>query len=259
MNDEQMQALLEVWFDDTDPTPPDSRQTAAQVMARVPDTRQRGRWRPFPSLRRGTQTTAVTDTVEYPSSRIPAGNGHAPTVNGRTQIMFSPAMAVTAGALIFALGGLFLVTQPFAEHEAAVSAMQRTALRGEQVTVTQACDFEVDPPACTWTSNDPRLTGTLTIGSWNDIYVTGPQQPDSFTWMANSFEGPDGTWSGHVYVMWGEPTQSFLTLSGSGAHEGWHFVASNLDPDSDGYFDWTGVMYEGEPPALGLLQPPTGD
>ena len=24
MNDEQMQALLEVWFDDTDPTPPDS-------------------------------------------------------------------------------------------------------------------------------------------------------------------------------------------------------------------------------------------
>ena len=259
MNDKQMQALLEAWFDDTDPTPPDTRQTAVQVMGRVPETRQRGRWWPVPSFRRQTQPAAVTDTVGYPSNRVPAGNAHAPTVNGRTQIMFSPAMAITAGALVFALGGMFLAAQPFAEQEAVVPAMQPTALRGEQVTVTQACDFDVDPPACTWTSSDPRLTGALTIESWNDIFVTGPQQPDSFTWMANTFEGPDGTWSGHVYVIWGEPTQSFLVLSGSGAHEGWHFVASNLDPDSDGYFDWTGVMYEGELPAYGPFPASTSD
>ena len=104
MKDEQVESTLEMWFEDTDPQPPDARQTAAQVMAEVRQTRQRGRWLPFPLFRQKAQTPTATDTIEYQPSPIPATNGHTPTVIGRTQTMFSPAKAITAAALVFGIG-----------------------------------------------------------------------------------------------------------------------------------------------------------
>ena len=69
-----------------------------------------------------------------------------------------------------------------------------------------------------------------------------------FTWMDVLFEGPEDGWIGHVYALWGEPTQNFLVLSGTGANEGWHYIASSIDPEPDGDFDWVGTLYEGELP-----------
>jgi len=51
-----------------------------------------------------------------------------------------------------------------------------------------------------------------------------------------------------VYAPWGEPTQNFLVLSGTGANEGWQYIASGTDPDTDGDFEWIGTLYEGELP-----------
>jgi hypothetical protein len=252
MNEQQMQALLDTWYREREIPRPKVQTSVASVMANVTQTRQRGRWWPFPVFRRKAQTATATDTAEYQPSPIPATNGHAPTVIGRTQTMFSPVKAITAGALVFAIGGVMLIAQPFDQQGsvpgAAVPGMQSTELPGVEVTVTQICDFGVSPPVCTWTASDPRLTGTATIESWNDIGIPGEDSTDGFTWFENTFEGPEGRWSGHVYVFWGEPTQNFLVMSGADNDEGWHYLASSIVPTSEGDFDWTGVLYEGELP-----------
>ena len=83
MNNEQMRPLLEAWFRDTDPTPPDTRRTAVKIMARVPQTRQRGRWWPLPAFHQRAQTPTATDTTDHRPSPTPATNdplywfGHA--------------------------------------------------------------------------------------------------------------------------------------------------------------------------------------
>src|SRR5688572_7328945 len=51
---------------------------------------------------------------------VPATNGHTPTVRGRTQLMFSPAKAITAGALV--IGGALLIAQPFQQESVVPSA-----------------------------------------------------------------------------------------------------------------------------------------
>ena len=179
--------------------------------------------------------------------------------------MFSPVKAITAGALVFAIGGAFLIAQPFGQQGDSAPGAQSTFLPGVEVTVTPTCDV----PRCTWTASDPRLTGTVTIRNGTSTFlgghgggITPPVGDDPFEWWGSTFEGPEGSWTGHVYIMWGdepEPTQNFLVLSGAGANEGWQFVASGIDPESDGDFEWTGVMYEGELPPYGPLPTQTGD
>ena len=56
----------------------------------------------------------------YQPSPIPAANGHTPTVIGRTQIMFSPAKAITVGALVFAIGGALVIAQPLGQQGSTV-------------------------------------------------------------------------------------------------------------------------------------------
>ena len=74
MNDEQMQSALDEWFEDTDPEPPNARRTATNVMAHVPQTRQRGRWLPFRLFRPKAQTPTATRFIPAPSM-FPALNG----------------------------------------------------------------------------------------------------------------------------------------------------------------------------------------
>ena len=50
--------------------------------------------------------------------------------------MLSPVKAITAGALVFALSGAFLIAQPF-DQQASVPGAQSTFLPGVEVTVTQ--------------------------------------------------------------------------------------------------------------------------
>ena len=61
--------------------------------------------------------------------------------------MFSPVKAIVAGALVFALGGVFFMAQPFNQQDAVVpGAEEPTRLEGTRVAVAQDCDREVDPP-----------------------------------------------------------------------------------------------------------------
>jgi hypothetical protein len=242
MNDEQMQPLLDRWFSDREVAPRDVREGVARVMASVPQTRQQGRWWPLPVLHRKVQSPTATEMTEYQPSPILATNGHGPTVIGRTRLMLSPVKTITAGALVFALGSAFLIAQPFGQQDVAVPGAETPELSGVTVTVTQQC---VDFDPCIWTASDPRLPDTIAIDMFTGFVDVVGDDDAGFAWLEQSSEGPEGGWTGYVYALWGEPTQNFLVLSGTGANEGWQYIASGTDPDTDGDFEWTGTLYQG--------------
>ena len=118
MTERPANARLHDWLDDTVGQTPDPAEGTWQVLSQVEETTQVGRWLPFPVLHRKSKakTPTATDTAEFQPSPIPATNGHSPTVLGRTQSMLSPVKAITAGALVFAIGGVMLVAQPFQQQ-----------------------------------------------------------------------------------------------------------------------------------------------
>jgi hypothetical protein len=128
-----------------------------------------------------------------------------------------------------------------------------TELDGVKVTVAQQC---AGRSICPWAASDPRLPDTLQHKWTGDVDVEGEEELGAgFTWMDVWTEGPEGGWTGHVYALWGDPTHNFLVLSGTGANEGWQYVASGIDPNTDGDFEWVGTLYEGELPPY----PTTGE
>ena len=147
-------------------------------------------------------------------------------------------VSLVGTVILMLLGGLggAVVAQDEVEEPTAV-----------RVTVTQEC---AGRSTCIWTHGDPRLPDTLTTEMFTgSVEVPGAGFLDAgFAWMEQSSEGPDGGWTGYVYALWGEPTQNFLVLSGTGANEGWHYIASGTDPDTDGDFEWLGTLYAGELP-----------
>ena len=76
--------------------------------------------------RRSRSWFRSTDARTVPA---PATNGHAPTVRGRTQLMFSPAKAIAVAALVFAVGGL-LAAQPRGPDIAAAPAPSPSPANG---------------------------------------------------------------------------------------------------------------------------------
>ena len=104
--------------------------------------------------------------------------------------MFSPVKAITAGAIVFALGGVLLIAQLFDQQGANVPAAGSGPATVDPVWVTgtealgAACEdatssiddgvvLRVRGWHCdqqTWESSDPRLTGDVTA-AWNaDVY-----------------------------------------------------------------------------------------
>jgi hypothetical protein len=75
-------------------------------------------------------------------------------------------------------------------------------------------------------------------------------------WADATVEGPEGNWTGRLYAVWKPARQLFAVLSGDGAYEGWQYVASTLDDGTVGDTEWSGVIYEGELPPYGPLDPP---
>ena len=136
--------------------------------------------------------------------------------------MFSPLKAIIAGALVFALGGLYLADQ------------QETAVPGAEmveppiaVSVGTECGNVLEVPVvCTWTASDPRLTGRHTH-EWItpkivDGQVTADLSDDGVRvgWADAQVEGPEGDRIGYQYAVWSDdPTQLFILLSGHGAYE----------------------------------------
>jgi hypothetical protein len=275
MTNKQLAPKVRAWLKGTDVGPEDVRRSVGSVSVRAEHTRQRGRWWPLPSFRRGAASQAArTDTHPSP---IPATNGHAPTVIGRTSSMLSPAKAITAGALVFAIGGVILIAQPFQQQSNVPGAVSDTppqppaeftgtwcigpAVSSDRAGTETSIDVGEDGMTLTryqdgaWsntvTMSDPRLEGDA-FQTWeSDTYqvpgmTTGPGLVaatlsivnEDGAWVSTDYEGayPDGSNAGTG------PT----VLLGQGGYEG--LVAMMTTPAGPGdCSDVHGVIFD-QPP-----------
>ncbi len=270
MNDERR---LAAWFSDREEAPESVPQGVAMVMANVPRVRQQGRWLPLP-LRRSKSiatTPSTTGTAEYQPSPIPASNGQSPTVIGRTMTMFSPAKAITAGALVFALGGVLLIAQPF-QQQASVPA---TTADVEPVWVTgnialaSSCtgpDYEQDGAVrhdwhyvCspqTWTASDPRFSGEV-AALWNDDVYQTDNGFNAVNVSANYLRNEEGGWtctSINLYEGYGlfptGLTGETATCIGQGGYEGLSAILVMDDSLAETANPFSGLIFSGDFPPL---------
>jgi hypothetical protein len=263
--DNQMGPILRSWLKDTTVTPPDAHRSVSKVMDRLPEVSRQRRWW-LPSLRR--QTTPVSPAAipetEYQPTPIPASNGHSPTVLGRTQSMFSPVKAITAGAVVFALGGAFLIAQPFQQQGSVPGAVTDEAPAAPvAVTATNAaggCDVSTDETlpgginrhrwtcAPSWTWSDERLNGTVTKSHVQDGYAD--ESGLTFENSAISIENDDGGWRQRPLLQVSFPDApaagaEVWVFDGDGAYEGLTTVLL-VEPD----YTTAGFIIDGDmPPA----------
>lgn len=272
MNDERMQSVLEDWLMARDAAPEDVRRSARQVMKRKARVRQRSRWWPVPVLYRRAKTPTRSDTTEYQPSPIPASTGHTTTVIGRTQTMFSPVKAITAGALVFALAGAFLIAQPF-EQRGTVPGAQTEAIAPMWVTgdiqpapSCSSSDVEVDGDVrrsrneeCnpqTWTSSDPRLTGEVSR-RWNEDTYRTDERSISVGTQAAYLRNDNGGWAcSNRYLAESSGTYAeslsglTFTCIGGGGYEGLSallVVSESAEVYSE---EFVGVIFSGDLPPL---------
>lgn len=170
------------WMKRTDVEPPDAHESARRVRGRLPGVRQRRRWWPFPVFYRKPESTTAENLTS-----IAATDGQTPTITGRTRSMISPVTAITTGALVFAIGGAFLIAQPFDQQGNVPGAESGVAAAPAWVTATvlfsSNCDFgdtatedgvtQERGMSCqgqTWTSDDPRLDGRANLAHNADSF-----------------------------------------------------------------------------------------
>jgi hypothetical protein len=178
-----------------------------------------------------------------------------------------------AGAAIvvcLALGGVPVAAQEASGEPSAASAMpDGPAL----VTGTQTCAAG-DPDSRTW--DGPVLTGhNATInctdvmsdervsgpdsGEWNYVCHSDADMGCTY-WGTTEIVGPDGTWVG-TYTGTDDPglweageggAVMIQVLEGTGAYEGWTFVA-HIVTDLSNPATVNGLIHEGPPPPWGPL------
>lgn len=270
MKDERYWPVLGTWLKDTAETPPDPRQTARRVAEFLPRTPQvRCHWW-LPSLRRTPTPNGRLQVRDSHPATIAAATARYPTITGRTRSMFGPVKAITVGALVFALGGLFLVAQPFEQQDSVPASEQESApATGETdddawVTGTISCtmageatsqegethDLELYPGRCYAQLSDPRVSGDW----WSDVQQAWFKETGDrvLAFATTEISGPDGTWVGtatHIADYTLEPwtAPAWGIFEGTGPYDGWTFVfttPNQLDPQSG----ITGIIYEGPPP-----------
>jgi hypothetical protein len=235
MRDELEAPFLDEWLRETEVAPPDPKKASRQVASQLPHARQVGRWLPFSLFRREARAPTATpsDTAPFQPTPIPVTNGHTPTAIGRTQTMFSPVKAITAGALVFALGGLFLIAQPF-DQQGSVPGVEQGAEPAPPVgvTITTSEGTEVGGEECTgdtrtactrtsteqYSASDPRLSGTAT---YRVTEYNWDEAPGNTIFEAHAIEvvNDQGRWVGTGQFI--GPLDLFvLTLAGEGEYEG---------------------------------------
>lgn len=120
------------------------------------------------------------------------------------------------------------------------------------VTATQTCAWDtpgdVLTATCTHVASDPRVSGPATstlveaVGTPDEAYLEA---------FDLTLSGPDGDWTGRIWVVLDGPNNVAYALSvvtGEGAYEGWTYVTSARDIQPDANTDLVGVLYEGPPP-----------
>ncbi|MGD8684563.1 MAG: hypothetical protein PVG27_11480 [Chloroflexota bacterium] len=192
--------------------------------------------------------------------------------------MLSPVKAITAGAIVFALGGAFLIAQPNQQQGSVPGAETDTeAVAPAWVTGTlilgSSCsgptastpEADVQPERehhrCStqaWRTSDPRLTGTST-STWDaDVYVLG-EAIISVSAGTYELQNESGSWLCHhrdglSYGMGRYATganEETVTCAGDGAYDGLTAIVfldwSNSPPSS---VPLAGLIFPGEAPPL---------
>jgi len=277
MNDEQLGKALGSFYKDTEVAPPDPRSSADRVMVEVPDTPQvRRRWW-LPSFRRKADTESVMASSEFQPTSIPATNGrshhaHSPTVLGRTQSMFSPVKVITAGALVFAIGGAFLIAQPF-DQQSSVPGAETEAIAPTWVTgnigfapgcsgpdslemdgdVLRSRNIDCSPQ--TWTSSDPRLTAQVSRRYNEDTYQTDEGRISVGTDTADLRNDGGGWACSTISLLEGSGNSSqrvtgdTVTCTGDGGYAGLSavLIIAQTGGRSEGF---SGLIFSGDFPPL---------
>jgi hypothetical protein len=128
------------------------------------------------------------------------------------------------------------------------------------VTAKQACptgmhivdgEYVAD---CTVTASDPQMSGTLAL-TLTGFDISRPNDAGAGVSMSPArLQGPEGTWSGPVYVVWdipdGGPNDVMAVLTGDGAYESWTYVfaADLVGPEPSIDWESVGTLYQGAPP-----------
>jgi hypothetical protein len=193
--------------------------------------------------------------------------------------MLSPAKAITAGALVFALGSAFLIAQPFGQQGGSVPGAEIEDVAPTWVTgdvryasscsgpdveiegdVRHDWNYECSPQS--WTSSDPRLSGEVSR-RWNeDVYQTD-EGFVSVNTSAAYLRNDGGGWacsSSNLFKGFGLFPQALtgetFTCMGEGGYEG---LSARLVVEHTGSMaeEFVGVIFAGdfpplpEPPAAG--------
>ncbi len=266
MNDKQMQLLLDTWFRDREAGPRDVQAGVAKVMADVPQTHQQRRWWPFPLFDRKAHEVMATGMNEYRASPIPATNGHAPTVIGRTHAMLSPVKAIAATALVVAIGSAMLIGRPLGQQGAiapgaevgdyaepvkfTLSLTPEGSIAGgvcEAIRGMTACRGEVSSLRISQ-ATDPRLAGVMIVGDDQNQWALQPMLETLTLRISND----DGAWQGS-FIGTREGSQfgaASVVLVGEGAYEGLYAWM-----DMSEVFAVDGVIFAAPPPEAPVLPP----
>ena len=198
--------------------------------------------------------------------------------------MFSPVKAIVGGALVFALGGAFLIAQTLDQPASAPGAatdptsealVLPAAAQDEEPTLnpdmlataivsgTESCeivefgsltetgvwanvrrDFVVE---CVAEMSDPRVSGISTSSLNTDCSSFG-----CVMWGTSELVGPEGTWVGD-YTMTlghGDDGHSLSTSigEGTGAYDGWTYIANTTSVGMEGTIE--GFVFPGDPPPM---------
>jgi hypothetical protein len=205
----------------------------------------------WPLLRRRTQSPTATDTIDYQPSPVPATNGQTPTVIGRTTSMFSPAKAITAGAIVFAIGGTLFIAQPFSQQESSLPGVATvdpglapaffSGTMGDDPTWTVNALPATEPRddgvvegtgesyTYPWDANDPRISGMATTITNETDYREGATTlaPTGDVGTVRTglirIVNDEGSWEGpftEFQIDNLDYEQSAGWLTGTGAYEG---------------------------------------
>jgi hypothetical protein len=198
MNDDRLLREVRSWLVEADPEPPDARASVRQAMASTRRVRRRGRWWPLTILGRTASRATTDQSTKYQPSPIPATTGDHPTVTGRTQFMLSPVKAITAAALVFAIGGVMLIAQPFDQH-----ASVPGATADEVGLVTEEVEPGVERIIRDDAGHDLDEGHPTNRYDMDNVLVA----PDGTVWLSSSYLGSDNDVNAYGPLVWalGQP------------------------------------------------------
>ena len=186
------------------------------------------------------------------SRSMPSVSGSHIRVTGRTQVMFSPVKAIITGALVFALGGVLLIAQPFGQQGASVPGAATEVVGPLGANYFTATDTPISDGTFDWqpgpeyteaagvtavtdfVASDPRISGQATWTSTVRFYPYAEEGGvDPAVWAsAVRIENADGAWVGTMtgYHDPEEAIREWNVVTGEGAYDGltavFRFVAN---------------------------------